>query len=70
MLRARLLLLCVSGSDRFGVGSNLLHGTPCFLFYRPKESTGYSEGKEKNKREESFRIIGSFLSFMRVSPTL
>ena len=70
MVRARLLLLCVSGSDQFGVGSDLLHGMLCFPFYRPRESTGYNGGKEKNKREESFRIAGSFLSFMRVPPIL
>jgi len=70
VLRAQLLLLCVSRSDRFGVRSDPLHGTPCFPFYRPRESMSYSGGKEKNEREESFRIVGSFLSFMQVSPTL
>ena len=41
--------------------------TPCFPFYRPRESTGYSGGKEKNERErKAFRITGSFFSFTRV----
>ena len=42
-----------------------------FPFYRPRESTGYHGGKEKNEREKkSFRIAESFLSFMWVPPTL
>ena len=69
---AQLLLLCVSGSDRFGVGSDPLHGTPYFPFYRSRVSTGYSGGKEKNEREKrkAFRTAGSFFSFTRVLPTL
>ena len=47
------------------------NGAPSFPFYRPRKSKGYSGGKEKNEREKkSFRIAGSFLSFMRVPPTL
>ena len=38
-----------------------LYGTLCFLFYRPKESTGYSEGKEKNEREEVLQDRRVFL---------
>ena len=86
MLRARLLLsrVLVLCSDRFKVrwvcdGSirsgldrcDALRGAPCFPFYRPRESMGYSRGKEKNEREEkSFRIVGSFFSFMWDPPTL
>ena len=70
VLRAQLLLLCVSRSDRFGVGSDPLHGTPCFPFYRPRESIGYNGGKEKNERQKkAARTAGSF-SFMRVLPIL
>ena len=44
--------------------------TPYFPFYRPRESMGYSGGKEKNEREKkSFRIVRSF-SFMRVPLTM
>ena len=47
-----------------------VRGMSCFAFYRPRESTGYSGGKEKNEREKkSLRIVGSF-SFMWVPPTL
>ena len=42
------------------------NGTPCFPFYRPSESMGYSGGKEENERKKSFRITGSFFSSMRV----
>ena len=54
------------------IGSSLLHGMPYFPFYRPRESTGYSVGREENEREreKSFRITGSFFSFRRVPPTL
>jgi len=48
-----------------------LYGAPCFPFYRPRESAGYSGRKEKNQREKkAFRIVGSFFFFMRVTPTL
>ena len=78
MLRARLLLSRVFVScscvDLDMIGSRLdriIHGTPCFPFYRPRESMGYSGGKEKNEREKKvFRIAGSFFSFMRVLPIL
>ena len=49
VLRARLLLLCVSRSDQFGVGSGPLHGVPYFPFYRLRESMGYSEGKGEER---------------------
>ena len=55
-------------SDR---SSDALHGTPRFPFYRPRESMGYNGGKVDNEREKkSFRIVGSFFSFMQVPPTL
>ena len=77
MPRAWSLLnrVVVSGSDRFGVRwvrleSEPLHGAAGFSFYRPRESTGYSGGKEKNEREKkAFRITGSFF-FMWVPPIL
>ena len=47
-----------------------LSGVPCFPFYRPRESTSYSGGKEENERKKSVRIAGSFFSFMRVPLTL
>ena len=48
-----------------------LNGMPYFPFYRPRESIGYSRGREENEREKkSFRIAGSFFSFMWVPPTL
>ena len=44
--------------------SNPPHGTSCFSFYRPRESTGYSRGKEKNEKEpKTFRITRPFFSF-------
>ena len=44
---------------------------PCFPFYRPRVNTGYNRGKEKNQREKkSFRIAGSFFSFIWVPLTL
>ena len=47
------------------------NGAPCIPYYRQRKSTGYSRGKKKNEREnKSFRIVGSFSSFMRVPPTL
>ena len=68
MLRARLplsrvLVLCSgwfevrwvrddsigSGLDRFDASP----GVSCFPFYRPRESTGYSGGKEKKQEKES-----------------
>ena len=68
---ARVMLLVSILIDRFLIGLGALHGTPCFPFYRPRESTGYSEGKEKNERgKKAFRITGSFSSFVRVPPTL
>ena len=71
MLRTRLLLLCVSGSDQFGVGSDPLYGTPCFPFYRPRESTGYDGGKKgESEEKKSSRIVGSFFSSMWFPPTL
>ena len=45
-------------------------GTPCFPFYRPRESIGYSGGRGENERKKSFRIVGSFFSYMRVSSNL
>ena len=51
-------------------GSDVLCGTPCFPFYRPRESTGYSGGREENERKKSFKIAGSFFSYMRVPLTL
>ena len=45
-------------------------GTPCFSFYRPRESTGYNGRKEKNERErKSFRVAGPFLSFVQAPLT-
>ena len=53
------------------IDSPLIHGMPCFPFYRPRESMGYNGGKEKNERErKAFRIAGSFFSFMWVLPIL
>ena len=45
--------------------------TPCFLFYRPRESMGYSGGKRRTREREpkAFRIVGYFF-FMQVPPTL
>ena len=51
--RARSLPGCVLVcSDRFGIRVRIdvmccdaPYGMPCFSFYRPRESTGYSEGK-------------------------
>ena len=63
-----------SGFDLIGAMSSPmmpLSGMSYFPFYRPRESTGYSGGKEKNEREpKAFRIARSFLSFIRVLPTL
>ena len=64
LLLSRVFVLC---SSRFevrwvrdgSIGSVLnrsidtLHGAPCFSFYRPRESTCYSGGKEKNERERA-----------------
>ena len=48
-----------------------LREASCFPFYRPKESMGYSGGREENEREKkSSRIVGSFFSFMWVLLTL
>ena len=52
------------------VGTMPPNGTPCFPFYRPSESMGYSGGKEENERKKSFRIVGSFSTFMWVPLTL
>ena len=62
VLRARLLLNCVlvscsyvsiSCSDLMRIPIDPLHGAPCFPFYRPRESAGYSGGKgEEREREE------------------
>ena len=50
---------------------NALYGTPCFPFYRPKESTVTVKGKEEDEKEKkSSRIAGSFFYFTRVPPTL
>ena len=47
-----------------------LNGTPCFPFYRLRESMGYNGRKEENERErKSFRVIGPFFSFARVPLT-
>ena len=42
------------------------YGTPCFPFYRSRESKGYSGGEKRRNEKKSFRITGSFFSFMRV----
>ena len=47
------------------------HGVPCFLFYRRRESAGYSGGRgEEREREKNASRVGSFLSFMQVPPIL
>ena len=58
MLRARLLLsrVLVSCSCAFISWSGPPVGTPCFLFYRRRESVGYRGGKgEEREREEGFQ---------------
>ena len=83
MPRARSLPGCMlMCSDRFGVRwvpvqidamcCDAPYGTPCFPFYRSRESKGYNGGeKRRNEKEKkSFRIVGSFFSFTRVPPTL
>ena len=71
LLRVYLVFRLVRGDSIGPPWVDPLHGTPCFPFYRPRKSTGYDGGKEKNEREKkSFRITGSFFSFMRVSLTL
>ena len=37
--------------DASGFDLMPLGGVPCFPFYRPRESTGYSRRKEENERE-------------------
>ena len=60
---SRVLVLC-SGrfevrwicDDSIGSGldrSDASPGASCFFFYRPRESTGYSRGKEKKREGES-----------------
>ena len=66
-VRVRIGVMCSDANDSSPVSFN---GTPCFPFYRPRESTGYSGGREENERKKSFRIVGSFFSYMRVPPTL
>ena len=82
LLLSRVLVLCFGrfevrwvrdGSIGSGLNQSIdpLHGVPCFPFYRPRKSTGYNGGKEKNEREaKAFRIARSFLSFIRVPLTL
>ena len=67
MLRARSLLSrafvscscadlarSVDGSIGSGPQSDPFHEMPCFPFYRPRESAGYS-GEKKNEREEGLQ---------------
>ena len=82
MLRARSLPGCMLVCfDRFGVQwvpariddmccDEFSCGTPCFPFYRPRKSMGYSGGREENERKKSFWIAESFFSSIRVLLTL
>ena len=79
MSRARSLFGCVLVcSDRFGVRVQIdamccdaPYGTPCFPFIGQGKARVIVEGKEENEKEKkSSRIVGSFFSFTRVSPTL
>ena len=36
-----------------------LHGAPCFLFYRRRESAGYNGEKGEERERERRRILGS-----------
>ena len=47
-----------------------LNGTPCFPFYRLRESMGYNGRKEENERERKFfKVAGPFFSFVRAPLT-
>ena len=76
MLRARSLLshvlMCIWIGSRWVDRVYPVHGTPCFSFYRPRKSMGYSGGKEKKREREkkAFRIAGSFFSFIQAPPIL
>ena len=52
------------------MSSDAPNGMPYLPFYRPRESTGYSGGREENERKKSFRIVGSFFSSMWVPSAL
>ena len=46
-------------------------GHPAFSFIGQGKAWVIAEEKEKNEREKkAFRIVGSFFSFMRISPIL
>ena len=47
-----------------------LSGVPCFPFYRPRESMGYSRRKEENKRERERKSFRDTAGGDRYSPTL
>ena len=57
-------------SDEFSCDAMPLNGTPCFPFYRPRESMGYNRRKEENERErKSFRVARPFFSSMQAPLT-
>ena len=58
--------------DQIGSGLDqiLFMECPAFTFIGQGKARVTAEEKRRNEREESFRIAGSFLSFMRVPPTL
>ena len=74
MPRARSLLSCVLMCyDRCGVRWDrvLFMGRSAFSFIDQGKARVTVEGKEENEKErKSSRIIGSFFSFTRVSPTM